>query len=140
VLVGVIGGPCRPLRAGAETEAALVGLEPRRAAPAAVTEPIDERALDREDPLLPGWRHRRDAARLGDQRVVQRAEVDLDRTDVELQGFADAAQRDAGSAGATRGHQAAACTRRPGPDWRGDEHGDRSDERAPLASIDALIR
>jgi hypothetical protein len=60
--------------------------------------------LDREDPPLPARRRRRDAARLGDERVVERAEVDLNRRDAEFQVFADAAQRHAGSAGASRGH------------------------------------
>jgi len=92
------------LRAGAEPEAALDGLEPRRAAPAAVTEPVDERVLDRQDPLLPARRRRRDAARLSDEWMVQRSKVNLDRSDAEFQVFADAAQRHAGSAGATRGH------------------------------------
>lgn len=108
VLVGVLGGPCRALRGRAEPEAALVGLEPRRAAPAAVTEPVDEGVLDRQDPLLPARRPRRDAACLGAERVVERvverAKVDLDRRDAEFQVFADAAQRYAGSTGASRGH------------------------------------
>ena len=99
MLVGVLRGPCRPLRAGAETEAALVGLEPRRAAPAAVTEPVDERVLDRQDPLLPARRRRRDAARLSDEWMVQRSKVNLDRRDAEFQVFADAAQRHAGFGG-----------------------------------------
>jgi hypothetical protein len=71
MLVGVLGGPGRPRRAGAEPEAALVGLEPRRAVPAAVTEPVNGRVLDREDPLRP----RGAAARLGDERAVKRAKV-----------------------------------------------------------------
>jgi hypothetical protein len=86
-----------------------------------VTEPVDERVLDREDPLLAARRRRCDAARLGDERVVERGQVDLDGRDVEFQVFADAAQRHAGSAGAARCHQAAARSRRRGPDWCGDE-------------------
>ena len=87
-LVGVVAGPCRALRAGAKPEATLVGLEPRRAAPAAVTKPVDERVLDRQDPLLPARLRGRDPACFGDERVVERTKVNLDRRDVEFQVFA----------------------------------------------------
>ena len=60
-----------------------------------MAEPVDERVLYREDPLLSARRRRRDAAGLGDERVLERAKVDLDRRDAEFQVFADAAQRHA---------------------------------------------
>jgi hypothetical protein len=92
-LVGVLAGALLALRTGAQPEPCGVRLQPRRAAPPFVAQPVHKRTLDRKNALLPAWRRRRDTPRLSDERVVQPAEVDLDRWRLDLQILAQTAVR-----------------------------------------------
>jgi hypothetical protein len=68
--VGVLAGALLALRAGAEPEPSSIGLQPRRATPPSVAQPVHERTLDRKGALLSAWRRRRDTPRLTNERVV----------------------------------------------------------------------
>lgn len=62
-------------------------VNPGRAATIAMPQPVDERRLDRKDSLLASWRVRSKAASLLDDRVVYRAEVNVEGWDCKSQVF-----------------------------------------------------
>lgn len=83
-LIGILAGALLALRTRAEPEPPSVGLQPRRTTPPSVAQPIHERTLDREDALLSAWRRRRDTPRLTNERMIEPAEIDLDRWRLDL--------------------------------------------------------
>jgi len=71
-LVGIVTPPCLPMGASKQPQPSDVLFKPRRAAPSGVPEPVNERMVDREDPLLSPRCRRRLTARL----VHQRCSID----------------------------------------------------------------
>lgn len=96
-LIGVVARARGALGAGEQPELRGVLLEPGRAAPATMPQPVDERLIDRQDPLLTLRRDRRKPTRLVHQRVLDRAEVDVDRWQSDAQVVAQAADRRSGA-------------------------------------------
>lgn len=79
-----------------------------------MAQPVHKRTLDRKDSLLSAWRRRRDTLRLTDERVVEPAEIDLDRWRLDLQILPQTAERHPRSSCWPARHRAG--TLRRGPD------------------------
>jgi hypothetical protein len=112
-LVGVLAGALLALCGGAQPEPRGVCLQPGRSTSASVAQPAHKRTLDRKDALLPAGRRRRDTPRLTDERVVEPAEIDLDRWCLDLQILPQTAERHPRSSCWPARHRAVTLPRGP---------------------------
>lgn len=78
-LVGVRARTGRTLGAAEEPEPGSVLLQPGRTPSAAMPQRVDERLVDRQDPLLAPGRSARNSARLLHQRMLDSSEVRVER-------------------------------------------------------------